>query len=464
MRLLLNAEPFGFGPTAAIAAIMPHLAPHCEKIGYVGESHTLDLQRPLLYHAFHTPENVPWHTYDTFLTALDFTMAEKALAHGLKVAIYDPLTWYWPALPPVVRNCLYIAQNFHGVKERLTKDSALLGPTTIVPPLVALSKPAAKRTGVLLNLGGLQNPFWPLKNVRNYALAMATAVRAAVPESEHITLTTSAAVASWLEDKVVGLTITCLPHAEIQTLMNTSRVAFQTPGLGNIYDASAHALPTIWLPPANDSQGQQLNLLRQHNHADGWVDWPDLGLPITYTNPQPEVLEVLARGIQTLAEAPPRQRLTSALHTAWQKVSPRPRANIACLVETFGHNGARQVAQSLLKEYGAPAHERTPPHRRRRPHHHSPPAQRHPHPARVAPPRRLLRGAGNPVHPSPPTPPNRHPERRQTGPPPAPKYPHPQWPVGHHLPARYLPHPPHPRPRRVGQKKTFSPHTPPAWW
>lgn len=29
-----------------------------------------------------------------------------------------------------------------------------------------------------------------------------------------------------------------------------------TPGLGNIYDAATFAKHVVWLPPANDSQGQ----------------------------------------------------------------------------------------------------------------------------------------------------------------------------------------------------------------
>lgn len=37
-RLLLNAEPFGFGPTAAIASFFPLLRPHFENIGYIGKN------------------------------------------------------------------------------------------------------------------------------------------------------------------------------------------------------------------------------------------------------------------------------------------------------------------------------------------------------------------------------------------------------------------------------------------
>ena len=124
-RLLLNAEPFGFGPTAAIAECFLHLRPLFQTIGYLGKGHTLDLQKPLPYDRIHdlereeNPEAV-FADYDIFFTALDFEMAGKALAHGLTVIIYDPLTWYWKTIPAVVRDVdLYIAQNFFGVEERL---------------------------------------------------------------------------------------------------------------------------------------------------------------------------------------------------------------------------------------------------------------------------------------------------------------------------------------------------------
>jgi len=125
-RLLLNAEPFGFGPTAAIADCFPHLREHFGKVGYVGVGFTLDLQRPLPYDSLHDVTGVPaelsdavladiFSQYDIFLTALDFCMAEKARAAGLTVVIYDPLTWYWKTIPQVVKDAdLYIAQDFFG--------------------------------------------------------------------------------------------------------------------------------------------------------------------------------------------------------------------------------------------------------------------------------------------------------------------------------------------------------------
>ena len=52
-KLLLNAEPFGFGPTAAIASFFSYLRKDFKFLGYLGKGHTLDLQMTLAYDAIY---------------------------------------------------------------------------------------------------------------------------------------------------------------------------------------------------------------------------------------------------------------------------------------------------------------------------------------------------------------------------------------------------------------------------
>ncbi|MFF7689737.1 hypothetical protein ACFZB6_26785 [Streptomyces syringium] len=112
-RLLFNAQPFGFGPAAAMAILAAELAPVCERLAYIGGGHTLDLQKEPPYHAVHdttgrSPDELRAilrdmaPRYDLFITAMDFEMAELARHAGLDVAVYDALTWYWPTVPDVL--------------------------------------------------------------------------------------------------------------------------------------------------------------------------------------------------------------------------------------------------------------------------------------------------------------------------------------------------------------------------
>ena len=49
LKLLLTAEAFGFGPSAAIAQIFKFLREYVHTIAFAGTGHTLDIQRPLYY-------------------------------------------------------------------------------------------------------------------------------------------------------------------------------------------------------------------------------------------------------------------------------------------------------------------------------------------------------------------------------------------------------------------------------
>jgi len=100
-RLLLNAEPFGFGPTAAIATFFPTLRDAFDVVSFAGKGHTLDLQWKLPYDQVHdisvsSDEEIKniVKQYDVVFTALDFEFAKISKAQGVKTIIYDPLTWY----------------------------------------------------------------------------------------------------------------------------------------------------------------------------------------------------------------------------------------------------------------------------------------------------------------------------------------------------------------------------------
>ena len=303
IRLLLNAEPFGFGPTAAVAAIFPHIKGEIEEISYIGSGHTLDLQRSLPYKKLYDQNQLDeaglqevLQQHDVLLTASDFGLAQAARKAGLKLGIYDPLAWYWKEFPAIAREAdLYIAQDFYGVAERVRAEFNNQANWRIVPPIVnTVAAEAHRQHGILLNLGGLQNPHWPLGEAVDYARTMIAAVRRVLPANETLTIATSQAIAAQLSDPQVK---TCSVE-EMRHLRHTCRIALMTPGLGNIFDAAAEQVATIWLPPANDSQGQQADILLKHQPDTSRIDWKDInpGWEINYRDSQPEVLRKIEIG------------------------------------------------------------------------------------------------------------------------------------------------------------------------
>ncbi len=360
-RLLLNAEPFGFGPSAAIATFFPFLRERFSWIGYLGSGHTLDLQRPLPYDeiidstGFSETEESQLMTelgerYDLLLTALDFRIAEQAKRAGLVACVYDPITWFWKEIPPAARGCdLYIAQNFIGVEARLERERDRFPRTVLVPAIVEPNMGGPRtRERVLINLGGLQNPFWTIQDAAHYARETIRALRQVLPKDLPITIATSQAVVDALGDPDAQ------PYrrAEMETLMRTSAYAFMTPGLGNIYDSACHDLPTAWLPAANDSQGQQADLLEREGLCDARLDWKDLlpGQPFSYWGEQAEALKRITAAVQQLTARPEaQQRLEDACRQAIQTLQNRPGTSGRALLTRFGTGGARQVAVAVFE-------------------------------------------------------------------------------------------------------------------
>jgi CheY-like chemotaxis protein len=240
-----------------------------------------------------------------FLTALDFAMAEKALRQGLTVCIYDPLTWYWKTIPAVVSKVdLYIAQNFFGVEERLKSAEFANATWQTVAPIVgskskeqADNKPenGSAKDLVLVNLGGLSNPLWTGNEALSYASQILEAVLPTLAGQKVVVAANSAISAA-----LAHLGAQNLSREQMQVVLKQAKYALMTPGLGNIYDAARFNTPTIWLPPANDSQGQQLALLNQSSLMDGLVDWHQI-LPISvidYSADQGAVLKSIAAALE----------------------------------------------------------------------------------------------------------------------------------------------------------------------
>ncbi|OGL98300.1 hypothetical protein A2318_00545 [Candidatus Uhrbacteria bacterium RIFOXYB2_FULL_45_11] len=350
-KLLLNAEPFGFGPTAAIATFFPYLREKFDHIGFAGEKHSLDLQKDLAYDALFDLTNASeedlktiFAEYDVVCTALDFTFAAKAKAAGLDVIIYDPLTWYWKSVPEIVsQSDVYLAQDFFGVKERIAQDRETFSKTVhVVAPIIEEIPRHTSRQYVLVNLGGLQNPFWNVEDVETYARTWIEAIKSAIPGNEQLVIATSRAVAEKLNDPQVRN----FNRSEMQSVMEQTKYAFMTPGLGNIYDAATNDLPTIWLPPVNDSQGQQLRLLQQNKMIDAVIDWADLGFPIDYKKDQKTVLKQIRDAIFVLKDD---ESLVLYVDAARKLVESRQTSATHKILETFGTGGARKIAEAIFE-------------------------------------------------------------------------------------------------------------------
>lgn len=65
----------------------------------------------------------------------DLNALESVIEIQKPVAFYDPLSWYWKEITPyMIKADLYMAQNFFGVVNKLSKHD--FKQLKIVPPIV----------------------------------------------------------------------------------------------------------------------------------------------------------------------------------------------------------------------------------------------------------------------------------------------------------------------------------------
>ena len=198
---------------------------------------------------------------------------------------------------------------------------------------------ARKSEITLIDLGGLQDPFWPVEVPVAYARAVIEACGALAPSDIPVHIVVSQGIAERLRiDRT-----SCRPLSEMPTLLSRSHFAFLTPGLGNIYDAANSQTPAVWLPPANDSQGRQLHLLRSEGLYYPGADWEDLGVRVDYLQEQSFVMAAIKERISWLGTVEGRARLVDTLRRSLSKLEATEQSSQDNLIRKFGRGGADAV-------------------------------------------------------------------------------------------------------------------------
>jgi hypothetical protein len=127
-----------------------------------------------------------------------------------------------------------------------------------------------------------------------------------------------------------------------------------TPGLGNIFDAARFGTPTIWLPPANDSQGRQLHMLAEREMVDGHLDWHTFISPqarIDYNAPQQEVLKQVAAHVDACAgNTRRRDSLKRTMTPMFDSLKTKLIGNATALMFELGSGGADKVASLVVEQ------------------------------------------------------------------------------------------------------------------
>lgn len=349
MKILLNAEAFGFGPSAGASVIFDILKKnfHNYTIDYIGQGHTLDLQSKLPYSQifeFTSEEQFKniVKQYDYFITALDFEKAKFAKEVGVTTIVYDTLLWYWFDKSIIDYADYYISQDFYGVKDILSSMGK--NNSYVIPPLIQKKDISQKcEDFLLINFGGLENPYWTVEVTSTYIKHVLTTILPVVSEKfKKIKIVCSQNHMPYLTQ----FPVETASYLEMQNMLQTASYVIATSGLGNIYEIANYQVPSLFLPAVNDSQGQQLKILEQQGLIDNQLDWSEFQCDIDYFKPQTQVLDNIKQSIVNFNHA--------KFYNAFvEKINQPGNLHLYTLFDSFGFNGKselKQVLQTILPQ------------------------------------------------------------------------------------------------------------------
>jgi hypothetical protein len=186
----------------------------------------------------------------------------------------------WPGLSCDPRDVdLYICQNFLGVKDRVGALEQS-GNFLVVPPLTVAEDYAWQGGGtVLLNFGGMDNPYADKAGVLGYAVCM---LKVLLEECRRRGLGLEVCGRSWVNQELRRMFSddfvcfgTLAPEAFVARLRQ-ARCLVTSPGLETLYEAFTLGIPTFILPAQNNSQAYQAQRLRRNIPRLAGVEWRDV--------------------------------------------------------------------------------------------------------------------------------------------------------------------------------------------
>jgi len=291
LRTLFIAEAFGFGPASKLLLLAGKLRA-CGNMTatYLGDgcSYELCSGGPFDTVLYGDPTDLRQESMlhqqlvsaDILVSSMEFKPLATARSLGLTTILFDSLFWMWPELSCDPKDVnLYICQNFLGVKDRV---AALGRPRNflVVPPLTLAEDCAWQGGGtVLLNFGGMDNPYADRAAVLGYAVCM---LKSLLEECRRQGLGLEVCGRSWVNQELSRIFAdgfvcfgTLAPEAFLARLRQ-ARCLVTSPGLETLYEAFTLGIPTFILPAQNNSQAYQARRLRREIPRLAGIEWRDI--------------------------------------------------------------------------------------------------------------------------------------------------------------------------------------------
>jgi hypothetical protein len=223
-------------------------------------------------------------------------VAGRAARHKVPCVYVDSLLWMWerPPVPMTVSHCF--VERFPGVDRQVQRWRRFLPQTSVIGPTIAAWDHARpnRRSGVLVNFGGLSAWHVPHETLVAYAVAMTECV---VTAFETWPGAITVAVGRHVLDDIgdlpprlarADIRFQSLDHNQYLRALQQSRLLVSSAGMHAMYEAFASGVPCILLPSQNLSGAHGLRRLAEIRVTSA-LDW-DTFYGLRYRNAEEEAL------------------------------------------------------------------------------------------------------------------------------------------------------------------------------
>jgi len=289
--VIFVSNPFGFGPTGKLIAIMDTLTSKWS--GHVVFAASEQCQEPLGKDLKEKIEVTTiserdcddlkevYHRYPNALVIVSLNRVATRIAKetGHVVFFIDSLTWMWGEIPS--EYLLADKYYFYDIFGASSKTVGINHAIPILPILGHLPMKDTETGRVLIHIGGFVNPF---SNglAKDYLLLLWKAVSESGAEGKKLTIAGGSAAIQFLLDQQrddtssQSIELGTFEHSEFIQRMSRAERFITTSGSTAIFEALTMHIPIMFLPPTNLSQWRQAKLFRENGEVATGIDWEDI--------------------------------------------------------------------------------------------------------------------------------------------------------------------------------------------
>jgi hypothetical protein len=286
MKILLVAEPFGFGPVGSLMSCRKQLSHENYTWRYAGAHFTGSVITGeefddvlLMQDNFDITDSrlcrfIDWA--DIIISGTEFRLNKVLKDPDKKLIIYDPLFWFWPFPPKICfPNTFYICQNFINLDRKKIPGQYKNRFFIVNPPIYKkkTNKTLPWFSKLIIHLCGLVNPVCILDGYYEFVLDSIVDIKSDILWKD-IAITGNKLILQELAGSYSSkLNLTCMNHSGMIRAVESCNLFVTSPGLNSSLEAMSLDIPAAFLPPQNNSQAAQLDVFQNYNLSPLSMDW-----------------------------------------------------------------------------------------------------------------------------------------------------------------------------------------------